>query len=642
MNERAAELIVKAVTDAVRDALPAMIETALAPFAARLAACELTADSAGRAIDANTKATQEALRSVDERVAHMAREQIEFCDSSIRREIEALDERVRTVIKPVGEQLVHLGDRIAETAAPAAQVRAIDERLSGLDQRLTITTTEVFGEIKRGLDALDERTRAALDAQLALLPEQIAGVLTPIERRVDRIDIAVQEAGNRLNAHAGLMQTLDEQIRDEIASVQEELPARISAGVTLPLAELATKLDAADQRWLQREQTRQGDVDRRLDACEASQRALGEQLPGKVGELLARDVHLALDEAIAPITERLDAHDVANKAGARCDMDLDRRLAACEARCEAIEGGVPERITEAVGPLAERLLQTSDALADAISEAGAQVKGIDERMTHLAREVIEFADEQIALKVAQLPKPEPGPAGPPGEPGRDGVFLGPVAWAPGGTVKRGTLVSHRGGLWAANVDTLIEPGAPSCGYTLLVDGMLPECVEQDEEGNLQLVYAHASGLRTRVAMGLRPMTWQGVYDATTTYLRPDVVTCEGSLWVARSRTQGDRPGTDGGAQAWALIVKRGRDGRDGQNGADGKDGKPGAPGPRGEGFKFCGQYRPDDAYKRGDVVLVGEALYCIEADAPAGQSPSWQVFLPALAKRRKNGAQPGA
>lgn len=167
--------------------------------------------------------------------------------------------------------------------------------------------------------------------------------------------------------------------------------------------------------------------------------------------------------------------------------------------------------------------------------------------------------------------------GPPGPPGRDGSFACVVHWAAGAHIARGSVVQHRGGLWFANVDSDVAPGEACSGYTLMLDGFGAPTVESDSDGYLVQVWTFASGRVERVRM-YRPDQYAGIHDAERAYLPGDLVTCEGSLWRARAPNDGLRPGTDKGAGAWQLVVKRGKDGRDGTDGMQGPAGERGPPG----------------------------------------------------------------
>jgi hypothetical protein len=67
---------------------------------------------------------------------------------------------------------------------------------------------------------------------------------------------------------------------------------------------------------------------------------------------------------------------------------------------------------------------------------------------------------------------------------------------------------------------------------------------------------------------LHPLRYVGVYDAARDYAEQECVTSNGSMWVALAAVRDVKPGTDAGAGAWQLVVKRGKDGRDGRDGRE--------------------------------------------------------------------------
>jgi hypothetical protein len=60
------------------------------------------------------------------------------------------------------------------------------------------------------------------------------------------------------------------------------------------------------------------------------------------------------------------------------------------------------------------------------------------------------------------------------------------------------------------------------------------------------------------------MVWRGTWSGDETYVRGDVVTQQGGMWVCiASRSTGEKPGC--GPTAWKLCVKRGRAARPAQS-----------------------------------------------------------------------------
>jgi hypothetical protein len=73
------------------------------------------------------------------------------------------------------------------------------------------------------------------------------------------------------------------------------------------------------------------------------------------------------------------------------------------------------------------------------------------------------------------------------------------------------------------------------------------------------------------------MQYAGIWDCERDYEPGDMITSDGSLWLARSPHSAIRPGTDKGGAVWQLIVKRGKDGADGAPGPQGPPGELPAP-----------------------------------------------------------------
>jgi len=71
-------------------------------------------------------------------------------------------------------------------------------------------------------------------------------------------------------------------------------------------------------------------------------------------------------------------------------------------------------------------------------------------------------------------------------------------------------------------------------------------------------------------------TFEGAWSSATAYTVNDVVTYNGSSYVAKASTTNEAP--DSNPTKWQLLAQKGNDGAAGADGADGADGAPGAPG----------------------------------------------------------------
>ena len=319
--------------------------------------------------------------------------------------------------------------------------------------------------------------------------------------------------------------------------------------------------------------------------------AIRDTLPGMVANALDERLALTVKDKLIEMDR-----DIARLAAFAPDRDALAKLAA---DVEAVRAEIEPKARAISGELADRLaglesgiqkLATIALDRDVLAGLRTDVEGLRAEIEAKTARAASDAAQRIAAAVAGL-EPIPGPAGPPGPAGapgapgingRDASFVVPVHYSAGLAVERGAIVQHRGGLWYANAATNAEPGTPVSGYSLILDGCEPERSEVADDGTPAIVFRYASGLEKRMSLGYRPPSYAGVFDQTRAYLPNDLVTYQGSMWIARRDTEGARPGTDAGALVWTLVVKSGKDGRDGERGppgARGEQGPPGAPAP---------------------------------------------------------------
>src|SRR5690606_16875981 len=98
-----------------------------------------------------------------------------------------------------------------------------------------------------------------------------------------------------------------------------------------------------------------------------------------------------------------------------------------------------------------------------------------------------------------------------------------------------------------------------------VDGLSLDDFElgQSEDGRSMTLCLQAGDRKIERSIVLPVLIDRGVHKATAEYARGDVVTFQGSLWIAQKDAPTSKPGTD---ESWRLAVKRGRDGNDGKPG----------------------------------------------------------------------------
>lgn len=234
---------------------------------------------------------------------------------------------------------------------------------------------------------------------------------------------------------------------------------------------------------------------------------------------------------------------------------------------EALAQSLPEHVERIAQAIVMRALEPvigrvveAEQLLTALNAECVRRASITETLEELRRTVA----ATITDALADLPPPaqgERGECGPPGRDGRDATITAPVPYVPGRVFARGSMVLHRGGVWYANADTDVEPGAPHSGYALVLDAVTPTEVVADERGYLTLILEHASGVRRAVPLGFRPLTYQDVYEPERDYEPNDAVTINGSLYIARAPSRGVRPGIAEAQGFWTLAVKAGKSAR---------------------------------------------------------------------------------
>jgi hypothetical protein len=315
-----------------------------------------------------------------------------------------------------------------------------------------------------------------------------------------------------------------------------------------------------------------------------------EAVAGRLAAAITSAVSAAIALAIAGHADRIDAvqrlvDDKADEVQASLSAIRTEVFRSIDTTVAEKIAALPPPVAGERGPPGERGLDGRDATDDTELQAA---------LTAIRAEIHHSVDTAVAEKIAALP---PAPAGEPGAPGargldgKDATFSAPILWKADRVFARGSCVQHRAGLWFANVDTDAAPDAPMSGYSLMVDGCEPLEFSRDERGYLSLDFLYASGVRKSLPLRYRLPAYCGVFELETAYEPNDIVTYDGSLWVALDANTQQRPGGD--SKVWKLAVKRGKDGRDGIAGAIGPAGPPGPPGPA----------APTKAHKNGSASV---------------------------------------
>jgi hypothetical protein len=121
-------------------------------------------------------------------------------------------------------------------------------------------------------------------------------------------------------------------------------------------------------------------------------------------------------------------------------------------------------------------------------------------------------------------------------------------------------VSHAGGLWVCTARSGARPGdepSPTSAHWLLAsNGVSSVRSEMQGDRRLRVVLRMASGAEHEAVADLSLPTWRGTWEPSRSYGPGDMVVSNGSTWICRAPSIGDRPpGT-----AWSVMAMRGRTG----------------------------------------------------------------------------------
>jgi integrin beta 3 len=166
-----------------------------------------------------------------------------------------------------------------------------------------------------------------------------------------------------------------------------------------------------------------------------------------------------------------------------------------------------------------------------------------------------------------------------GEPGRDAIHVEVLDGIdPAKKYQRGTFAHFRGGIVRSfRVTDAMGGGAEleKAGWHVVVNGIDSESETELDDGRfVERTTTYTSGKSFTRKHVRAVMVDRGIFKAETQYLKGDVVTWDGSMWIAQEPTS-DKPGE---SKTWRMSVRKGRDGRDGLRGEKGERGAEGRAG----------------------------------------------------------------
>jgi len=274
-----------------------------------------------------------------------------------------------------------------------------------------------------------------------------------------------------------------------------------------------------------------------------------------------------------------------------------------------------------------------EAAAMALEESACDISG-------QAHELMARVRQSLARLDAGLELVRHGRDGRDGHDGRDGIngqdaaLVPAMPWDQARNYAAFDLVTHRGGLWQCRATIEEEPGA-GVAWAPVAAGL--DSVTTELDGRIVNFCVRASdGRESRTSFRVPFPVHVGKWVPDRTYECADEVTHNNSTWRSRAdNTKGTEPGV---GDAWLLVARQGKPGR-------GDRGPPGDPGPRGLGGdpgpkgdrgpvglvgRWCGAWRPGQAYQGGDVVRHAHALWIAlshTAATPGTPGTEWDYLL---------------
>lgn len=298
-------------------------------------------------------------------------------------------------------------------------------------------------------------------------------------------------------------------------------------------------------------------------------------LQEQIRKFVERSVEKGIASAREELTKAFEAAVAAAVAALPAPKDGERGADGKDAVVdyEAIKAMLPELIP---APIAGK---------DGVDGKDAEVdyKRIDEQIAADFKSVHQVLGEMVPAAVAAavetavkaLPPAKDGMNGINGKDGQDGQdgkdgadgrdsleleILPEIN--PARIYSRGTFARHRGGLVRSirSTSPVKDGNIIDAGWETIVEGIAQVQVEQlDDIRTFAFGIETTSGAVLVEKFALPALIDRGIFNPDEAYVKGDVVSSNGSMWIAQGETKGDRPGA---SQVWRLSVKHGRDGKD--------------------------------------------------------------------------------
>jgi integrin beta 3 len=225
------------------------------------------------------------------------------------------------------------------------------------------------------------------------------------------------------------------------------------------------------------------------------------------------------------------------------------------------DGADGEDGEDAPAPTAETVAAALAAQPDLL--AGAVAAYMEEHPPRDGQDGKDAQPEVVQQWVDEYLKANPPPAGKDGERGQDGtsVTLDEVVEKLDSMQATWALDFERRAMELFH-NVVSKMQAPRDGKDGRdgVDGLGFDDLTMEYDGERTVKFVFARGeQRKEFPMRVPAIIHRGIYKKDAKYEDGDLVTWGGSMWLAKSETEGKQPGTHA---SWQLVVKHGRDGKD--------------------------------------------------------------------------------
>lgn len=501
---------------------------------------------------------------------------------------------------PTDKDLAGFGEKLAENLIPIIK----EDIAAQIDVKISASSF-VIQERLAEVNAAIEESRKLAGNDADILHQRIGEDETRIRALEDSVKTQVDTLRDSTVSAIDDLQKLVTSAQDEAFTKLETAVKGTSDSITKLVDNIATTTAEALYKSNGERDEQVKSLTGQVQAVVERQDAFDEKLKNTPTEGNLAAVHSELQESHAAVAARLKAfdevivqYDAATKALADKLVKIDEDLAERDKRfittithqdvsiTRAVETATEERaaLSEALQVAQMEIVNLRARLDTPVDHAPLIKQMVEDQVGRMRAEITLSMMTELHKEFERLPVPQNG------KDGRDGKFLDPVMYVEGKRYPYQSMVKYDGGLFYALRDTDSAPG--SSDWQLVVEGIKGINVERSidmREHSIEV--ERTSGAKEVFEFKTEVPLYCGIFDQAKSYDAGDIVTYDGSTWIAlETPIKGDKPKE---SQAWKLQTKRGTDAR--------------SPAPVRSHVR--GHYKEGDVYEMGDMVEYGGRVW---------------------------------